>query len=231
MMMTRVLAPVTVIDSLRRKCVGYWKLDESSGQAFDSLGWLNLTDNNTVTANPGKINGARQFTSANTEYFSRANEARFNFIGVDFSMCCWVYHDTVVGNQMYITKDASGQRAFNMYFAYPSGQISFAVSTDGSNNIVLNGTVTPATTTWYWVYAEWDVRNGKIGLRVNNGALSTATASGGCVATTSALEIGRHGFGNPMNGRIDQAMLFRGRLSDHERAWIYNNGSGRDIKL
>ena len=56
---------MALIDSLG----GYWKMDEASGDALDSHGSNNLTDNDTVAASTdGKINGARDFEKGFSEY-------------------------------------------------------------------------------------------------------------------------------------------------------------------
>src|SRR3990167_8622771 len=50
----------------------HWNLDETSGSRIGSFANKSLTDNNTVTSNPGKISNAGQFTRVNSEYLSIA---------------------------------------------------------------------------------------------------------------------------------------------------------------
>ena len=41
--------------ALTDSIVAYWKLEEASGSRADVVGGNTLTDNNTVTGNPGKL--------------------------------------------------------------------------------------------------------------------------------------------------------------------------------
>ena len=53
-----------------------WRLDEVSGSGLDSFGANTLTDNFTVTSSTGLVFPlARQFTAANSEYLSIADNA------------------------------------------------------------------------------------------------------------------------------------------------------------
>lgn len=221
-------------DSIKRKCIGYWRLNESSGTGFDALGWLHLTDNNTVTAQAGKVFGSREFDSGNSESLTRATESRADFKDEDFSMCCWVFIPSLSNNYIFMAKDASGQRSWNFLRLHTQNKFRFTVSNDGLNETtsVFSDTFgTMSANTWYWVYAEHDAGNDKIRIGVNNGALDQANHSGGTVVVTADLSIGRHGFGTFMNGRIDEAMLFRGRLNARERTYIYHLGDGRNLKF
>ena len=61
--------------TLPTNLIAYWKLDEASGTRNDSKGANHLTDNNTVTQAVGKVGNAAQFTLANSEYLSIADNA------------------------------------------------------------------------------------------------------------------------------------------------------------
>ena len=72
--------------ALTDSLISYWKLDEASGNATDSHGTNTLTDTNTVTSVAGKINTARYFTNANTEFFTLADNASLSTGDIDFTI-------------------------------------------------------------------------------------------------------------------------------------------------
>src|SRR3990167_10109236 len=55
--------------ALTDNITAYWKLDESSGNAADSVASNTLTNTNTVGYSAGKINNAADFVGANSTYF------------------------------------------------------------------------------------------------------------------------------------------------------------------
>ena len=62
--------------ALTDNLVSYWKLDESSGNAADSVGSNTLTNTNTVTYSAGKINNGADFERDSAQYFSNLNERK-----------------------------------------------------------------------------------------------------------------------------------------------------------
>lgn len=76
--------------------VGFWKLDESSGNAEDAhTTEEDLTDNNTVGASSGQTIGSltttvRTFVRVNSEHFTASSTSVLD-VGIDdFSICGWL---------------------------------------------------------------------------------------------------------------------------------------------
>lgn len=244
-----VVANVGVINksySLADGLVAYWKLDETSGTRADSepTGTAqDLTDNNTVTSNTGKIGNAGQFTAANIEYLSRADSADLSVGDIDFSVSMWVYMDTLPA--------VSGTRRFVAHYSYGNSNASWGVdcgNTGGtirfrayasSNGIVAttltaNTFGTPSATTWYHLIFVHDASTDLIWLYINNGAGESLTHTGGCFNSTAAFTLGTllssgapEGATLVMNGRIDEVGLWKKVLSSGERAELYNAGAGK----
>jgi hypothetical protein len=84
--------------------VAYWRLDEASGNATDTKGSSTLTDNNTVTSAAGKISTSRQFTAANSEFLSIADNAALSTGNIDFWIGGWIYNDSLSGQRMIASK-------------------------------------------------------------------------------------------------------------------------------
>lgn len=55
--------------SLSTNLISYWKLDETSGNAVDSVGSNTLTNNNSVSFSTALINNGANFGTANTNKY------------------------------------------------------------------------------------------------------------------------------------------------------------------
>lgn len=84
---------MTLLDGL----VSYWKLEEANGARVDSVvaSGNDLTDNNTVTQAVGVLGNAAQFTAANSESLSHADNASLGTGDIDFTVASWVYFDSL----------------------------------------------------------------------------------------------------------------------------------------
>ncbi len=75
--------------ALKDNLVSYWKLDESSGNAADSVGSNTLINTNTVTYSAGLINNGANFSSSNTNKMLNVATAIVS-AGGDMTMNVWV---------------------------------------------------------------------------------------------------------------------------------------------
>ncbi len=67
------------------------ELDEASGNAIDSHGANDFSDNNTVGAGTGLVHAnARDFEAANDEYFSLADNTDLSLSDIDCTVEAWV---------------------------------------------------------------------------------------------------------------------------------------------
>lgn len=206
--------------------VSVWELEEASGTRLDSHGANHLTDNNTVTSNPGKVGTAAQFTAANSEYLSIADNASLSMGDIDFTVGAWVYCDAVTGNPAVLSKWAiSGSP--REYLLYRNGAaFQFYVSNDGAGvNFIACPTVL-VTGQWYFVVAWHDSVANTINIQLDNGTVTSTAHSTGVFDGTSALFLGREAT-NYFGGRIDQAFVSKRVLTAAERTWLYGSGSGR----
>ena len=76
--------------SLLTNLSAYWKLDETSGTRYDETANNNdLTDNNTVGYEAGRVNTAADFNAGNSESLSIADNSHISLNGTSFSICFW----------------------------------------------------------------------------------------------------------------------------------------------
>lgn len=210
--------------------ISFWELEESSGTRVDAHGSNDLTDNNTVTSNTGKINTAADFTSGNSEYLSIASNSELQTGDIDFTMCLWVYLDVLGAQRPLMGKwnNASPNVEYLIFFD-PSTDFAFIVRDTGDTTNTLQSATTfgtPSTATWYFIVAWHDAIANTLNIQINNGTVDSSAYSNGVKSGGQAFELGRNG-SLYHDGRIDQAGLWKRVLTATERTWLYNGGNGR----
>lgn len=212
--------------------ISYWKLDEASGTRVDShTGGNDLTDNNTVTQVAGKISNAGQFTLANSEHLSRADNISLSTGDIDFTIAGWVYLDTKPGEMGLFGKYTIGGNQREYLVSYESGgdRFRFYISNNGTatTTIDANNLGSPSTGTWYYIVAWHDATANTINIQVNNGTVNSTAHTTGAFDSSSSFNIGA--IGDPLlyhNGRVDEVGFWKKVLTSDERTQLYNGGSG-----
>ncbi len=216
--------------SIRDQLISWWALEEASGNRADSHGSNTLTDNNTVTSNPGKVNTAAQFTAANTEYLSHTDNADLSVSDVDFCFSLWVYLDSTGVARTILCKDGNTGNREHYLEVRATNVVRFFAFNGGTGQIgVVSSVATLSASTWYHLYVYHDSVNNKVGISIDNGAAVEAATTGAPGNGAAPFEIGDRSSGTaPFNGRIDEVAFWKGRLlTAAERTWLYNSGSGR----
>lgn len=211
-----------------------WRLDESSGTRVDSYGTNNLADNATVTQATGKINSAAQFTSANSEYLSIADNAALSAGDVDFSFGAWVYLDSKTATMTVLGKwnGGSSDREYQIVYNNPTDRFIFRVRNTGntSNNTASADNLgSPSTGTWYFIVVWHDATANEIGIQVNNGTANTISTAQGVRDSGNAFHIGADSDPTQYwNGRIDNVYFSKKVWSTEEKTILYNDGIGKE---
>lgn len=209
--------------------ISYWKLDEASGNATDAHGTNTLTDNGTVGSDTGKINTAREFLIANSEYLSIADNTDLSVGDINFSIAGWVYLDDLTVDQYLISKynTTGDQREYALAFINGSPDVfRFIVSTAGTSGVVVDSPATLTSGTWYFVAGGHSASADEIWISVNAATPTLLGHTTGVFDGTSAFQIGaRPTAAGLFSGRIDEASMWkkdiRANLSD-----LYASGSG-----
>lgn len=204
--------------ALSTNLVTYWKLDESSGNAADSVG-SNTATNSNVTYGTGKINNAAVFNGSN---------AAFTFTTVpvtgssSFSVSLWLKGGSLV----------SGMTA--LHFGTDASNQAFTVYLDASSKIAANftgggGQVTATTSLSTSVFQMYTVTYDGNNVRLYvNGTLENTSSSytSANIGTTNKF-IGKYaGSVNWWNGSIDEIGMWSRALSGSEITQLYNSGNG-----
>lgn len=204
-----------------------WHLDEGGGVTRnDSVNTSHLTDVNTVGSATGKISNAASFAASNTsQELTVANNSNLGNY-TDFSFGFWCNFSDTTANHGIVGKGA--QEAYLEYvFAYNAGTDSIQMAVRDLGITVIGSVTFTSTGVWHFVVGGYDSVAGKFWISVDNQA--TRDESGAVAAnttTTGTLKIG-HGFGNWMEGMVDNAFFYKNKsLTAGEISTIYSGGSG-----
>lgn len=214
--------------------VSYWELDEASGNALDVHGTNELTDNNTVTAATGKVSGARDFESTNSEFFSLADNASISTGDIDFSFAVWVNLESLPtsgGDFQILTKDKAGGRDYSLDYLESSGQ-GFRFYIDGGgggfDGMAATGVLASAAT-WYFICGGHDATANVVWVSVDAGTPVTDATAGVAGDSDAVFQMGAReyvGFRGFLDGLIDNAAFWKKDIRA-DVSWLYNAGAGR----
>jgi hypothetical protein len=212
---------------LNGRLVGYWPLNEASGNALDAhTAGRHLTDTGGVGAGTGKLSGARDFDGA-SEYFTTQDSPAFSTGDISFTITCWVKPGSISGDRAIVGKDNGGsEREYLLYL--DDGVPTFSVSSTGSDEVkVASSDGALSTGTWYFIRAWHDEAKGKINIQVDDGDSDSTSHTGHNFDSTTAFQIGARGNGAmPFHGLIDEVGFWKRVLNDDEHEALYSNGNG-----
>lgn len=207
---------------LQRALVAYWPGSEASGPRRD-LGpnGLTLTDNNTVTGNTGpgtsRLTLASQFTAANSESLSRANEALLQLQATDFTLMARVYADSISADRTIIAKRNSGgtNAEYLITLDVASNQIAAYLGAGGAHKAA--GAI--STATWYHIVLT---RQGTSYVLYLNNAANAFTDANYTADDTNAFALGVRSASEYWDGRMCDVGVWRRKLSAQEVAYLYD---------
>lgn len=216
--------------TLAQSIVSSWNMDEGSGTRVDTFGNNNLSDANTVTSTAGKLATAAFFNSAQSEYLYAAGPNTIATGNFNFTWAGWARLDSKGANKRIISKwdtDHSAQ-TFQLYFSDGDDRFVWYLEGTGGNNFVNEGSLgSPTTGAFYFIEVWYSMTSPHIGIRVNNGAATTAAFTHGVRAGTGTFYVGanRDNSGH-WDGAIDNHNYWTKLLTTQERTDMYNAGSG-----
>jgi hypothetical protein len=212
---------------------GFWPMSTISNSVSKDFSPIarHLTATNTPQVGIDEFTPYTQFTSANSEYASVADNADHDITGTEtgtqsgirgLTMGMWVYPDTLAASQGLAGKFLStgNQRSYRLYYHIGTNKFLFEVSGTGASptNQVLSSS-TASATEWVFLAGRFDPSTEiKIWMSVN-GVLETNTSGASIPASifnsTSSFTIGRDEAGaSHMDGRAALCFLSAAYLDD-----------------
>ena len=195
----------------------YWKLDESSGNAADSVGSTTLTNNNSIAYSPGKINNGADLVAASSMYFQNASKN----VTAAFTISFWLSTVRAATNQDMIFDAGTGTGSGRVLIQYVGdSKIHYS---NFSTEIVQSTTLPSGTWTMVTVTNDGS-GNGTVYINAASQATGTVSHS----STTSTFTIGRRNdtANTYFGGSLDEIGLWTRALSGPEISELYNSGAG-----
>lgn len=201
-----------------------WKMDESSGDALDTIGGQDGDDVNLVGAAAGLVDGARLMVKTSVQYFSIPDSTDLKGGNKDFTIACMYRPTTSTSDTgLFGRWDYSPVQNREYIIYWNSGTITFLVNSDGElSQKTVNSAVAGSAGNWYKIIAWHDSVNQLIGISVNDETPVTAAWALGVHSSVQTTEIGAYNAGSTANGRFDQVAHWNRVLSAADIT-SYNN--------
>lgn len=215
--------------------IAYWKFDESSGNASDSVGGFTLTNNNTVSFGSGKINNTADFGTGNTnKTFTTTNKLGLT-VNASRSFAGWVNINTAPGAMDIMGMGYETEDVFYVfeYIDFGGGTLRLRVGRgrNGVDDPNLLYTTTLSTGTWYHLGYTFNGSTFAQELYLNGSSVTTSTAvsGNGSGSTFDGTVFGRALFGlsRLANAKTDEWGVWNVVLTAGEISELYNSGSGK----
>lgn len=216
--------------ALTTNLVSYYKLDESSGNAADSVGGFTLTNTNTVTYSAGKINnGADGGASNSNKSLQVSNNLGFTD-STDVTWSQWVNVTTAPteGQQQCFTNHYinGGKGRFWMY-TMTGGVLKLRMYQDAGAPSTLDITQTLTTGTWYHIVVTYLNSSNLTTVYVNGSSVGTINFGARNAVSPDYFSILNWGGGTlPWKGLVDEVGVWSRVLSGTEINSLYNGGAG-----
>lgn len=215
--------------------IALWKLDETSdGSApvvrVDSIGSLDLTDNNTVGSEAKGV-GAPANLPANVASFVAANSEYFSIESTDLglSSACtfawWFKYPTASATyRKFLTKFVGGTPSF--YFDIYEDDARLLMGSDYHGPSQLN----ISTGSWHLMVVWQDGVDGKSYSQLDGGSVVTSAAGNLPNLAAGKLSIGSdNGASHFYDGQMSSLAIWDRVLTSDERTALYNSGNGAPL--
>jgi hypothetical protein len=205
---------------------------EASGNLVDSVGSNTLTDNNTVgSASATPHSGtARDFETANSEYFSIADNATVRGGDVDWSWQAWVKPETDI-NHIILGKDIDTPSNARDYTFDVTATTPRLYINGGAGGLLVNGNVAVSAGNWYHICCGHSASANELWMIVNNNSAATVGTSGAVPETSVApLYVGARAYSGAeayFDGLIYRVGFWKRDIRS-DVATLYNSGTPLD---
>ena len=209
---------VTIVDPLPPPppLVGYWALDEVSGQRQDSSGNENHLSDNGVGSGPGRVGTAADLEASEGDYLTIDDASHTGLdVAGSLTLAGWIKPESSGGWHILAAKYSFGgvnERAYRLDLR-PNNQVGFMVSPDGvfSSDYLLLATLgAPLNNgSWYHMAAVFDAAQQSLTLYLDGVAIASRSVTYNSIYNASApFMLGA----NIRNGIPDQ--FFDGQLDE-----------------
>lgn len=209
------------MSSLLTGLQGYWKLDESSGNAADSSGnGRTLTNTGTTPYGAAKINNGAYFNGADNRRLSFSGSVNWS-VGSAYSWSFWFLVNALFDFTIFDHVSNGGSSGRLIIQVDRAGRLTANVR--GSSINITSSALT--TNTFYHLVVTTSGSNYVFHLNNSNlGNISAGTFN----ETSNIISIGTRfdSFFLKMDGRVDEVGVWNKELTTTEISALYNDGAG-----
>jgi len=220
-----IVVSVKEAPSLDTNLNSYWKLDESSGNASDSVGANTLTNTNTVTYESGKINNSALTNPTGTKYFTKTSPTGLPSGATSHTINFWA--------KPRVTQSGSVPGVIAWGTEATNQMAGLGFSNTGLYYLGYNNdaavTYSYATGSWSMYTVTVDASTKKVNFYVDGALVGTEqTLTNTPNIGTSFVVVGAQRPGNLIifDGNIDEVGIWGRILDISEIKALYNSGSG-----
>ncbi len=216
--------------------VGWWKLDESSGNSASDLsgrsntGTLSGGFSFSTNSVAGKVATGLDFDGSN-DLVSCGNATSLDITSDKVTICAWIKagQGSTAGGERIIAKsvaaNADPYMRYGLYKAAGGTKITFSISTGGAGTRALINSSTDLTV-GSWVHVAGVYDGAQLKIYFNAASDATPVSNTGAIATTTnPLVLGCNEGTNPDNnfflGALDDVRIYNRALSADEILHIY----------
>ncbi len=203
----------TLLDDL----ISYWKLDESSGNAIDSVGSNDGIVTGAIQGESGKINTAYNFSGGN-DYIT-IGQTDLDITDKNISISAWIKVDSTSANGMIVARDGAGGSNIQYRLWLNNGIPQFDVGSLGA--AIADGAITADT--WTLITGTSDGSTVKLYI---NSVLQADTDVAVYEDAGTDTWIGKRVNGFNFDGVMDEVAIWSKGLSQAEVTELYNSDSG-----
>lgn len=210
-------------DFLNQNLVGYWPMDDTSGNATDASGnSITLNNSTSATYTTGKFGNAL-LTSSSNKYVS-ASDSNDLSITKSLTISAWINPDSVSGTQTIAGKWDGANESYLLSLS--GSAIRFSVN--AAANYVQTSSGAIVASRYQLVTASYDAPAQTVKIYVNGIAQNTTTT--GTIANSLDDDSGNFSVAaedssgtasNYYNGRIDDLRLYSRAFTNNEVADLY----------
>lgn len=216
--------------ALTDNLINYWKLDESSGNAADSVGSLTLTATTSPTYGAALINNGLVGNSGGYLRNSASNSSLGT--ATAWTINCWVWMSSTpsgVNDYFFGMCDTTNQLEYDIYYREDGAlRLRGERVKHGVAAVKVESVTTLSTSTWHMLTFTFSTSQIELfldGVSVGTTATSGTGSSGG----TAGTSIGATAAGaQPIrtNVKTDEYGIWTRQLSGAEITSLYNSGAG-----
>ncbi len=192
--------------------VGYWKFNESSGDAVDSSGNLPNLTNNNVTYGAGQYGNAAYFNGSTAFFVGTGPDLN----GQSFTFSAWLWREAGGGQEIYFSQGSGDGNHNNLHLrVYDDGLMRFGFL----NNDLDAPSGTFVMGQWNHVVLTYDAATNARKIYLNGGEAKASDSSISDFIGNTALNIGRwirNGGDQYWTGRIDDLKIYNRALTLEE---------------